>query len=232
MTTDYVGRAQKYGIFQLLRRRKRFVFGHNRDRFRTGNGIFFKQRFKAFSIFRPIYAVCGSTQNTDTVRIEIRAKVNRRLTTKSDDNAVRLFDIENVLHVFGGKRFKIQSIRRVEVGGNRFGVIVDNRYFVAEFFQSPNAMHGRVVEFDTLTDTDRTRTDNDDTLFAVFAYERFGFVVFAGVESRIEIRRFRREFRRAGIYHFVRNFLSIRHFLTAKRFDILIKIAKAFPLVV
>ena len=111
------------------------------------------------------------------MRVEIRAKVNCRLTAERDNNAVRLFYIQNVLHVFGGKRLEIQAIRRIEVGGNRFGVVIDDRYFVAKLFKRPYAMHGRIVEFNTLTDTDRSRADNDDTfLFALFQ-ERFCFVV-------------------------------------------------------
>ena len=41
-----IRRTEQYGIFQLFSRRKRFLFGHNRNRLRTGNGILFKQGFK------------------------------------------------------------------------------------------------------------------------------------------------------------------------------------------
>ena len=162
------------------------------------------------------------------MRIEIRAKVDCRLSAKRNDNAVRFFYVQNVLNVFRGQRLEIQSVRRVEVGGNRFGIVVDNDHFIAKLFQRPNAMYGRIVELDTLTDTDRTGTDNDDTFFGASIHERLCFVVFVRVERRIEIRRFCGEFRRAGIYHLIRHFLSVRDFLSAERRDVLIEIAKAF----
>ncbi len=75
-------------------------------------------------------------------------------------------------------------------------------------------MNGTVVELDSLTDTDRTRTENYYFLFACILPfdELFGFVLL--VESRIEIRSFRLEFSRAGINHFKYGCFVLRAFLT------------------
>ena len=232
MTADYVGRTKKDGIFKLFSCFKRFFLRHNGKRFRTRNRILIKERLKTFSVLCRVNAVRARTQNSNSVLIEIRAKLDCRLSAEGDDNAVRLFNVKYVLYVFGCQRLEIQSIRRVEVGGNRFGIVIDDDNFVAKFFKRPYAMYRRIVKFNTLTDTDRPRPDNHDTLFATLGCKRLCLVVRRGIERRIEIRRLCGKLACASVNHLKYRFLAIRNVLSAERFDILIQIPQAFPFVV
>ena len=79
-------------------------------------------------------------------------------------------------------------------------------------------MYGSVIEFYTLTDTDRTRTEYDDFLlaFALLLDKLFCFVFV--VEGRIEVGSQRFEFRSAGIYHLIRSVSYVFDFLLAELF--------------
>ena len=68
------------------------------------------------------------------------------------------------------------------VGGNGFGVVVDDNCLVTGIFNGGYCVNGGIVEFNTLADTDRACTENDDLLF--IGYDGS---VFAGI-GRIEIR--------------------------------------------
>ena len=60
-------------------------------------------------------------------------------------------------------------------------------------------MNGGVVKFDSLPDPDRAGAEDHDHGFAG-TRERAGFALI--VKGRVEVRRFRVKFRRAGIHHF------------------------------
>ena len=73
-------------------------------------------------------------------------------------------------------------------------------------------MDGRIVELDALTDADRAGTEDDDArLLRALIEELLRFVLI--VIGCVEVRRFRREFRRAGVDHLVDRVTVHRHFL-------------------
>ena len=164
--------------------------------------------------------------------IEVVAQLDRRLAAEGDDDAVRLFFIDDVLHVFGGERLEVQPVRRIEVGGDGFGVVVDDDHFIPQFFERPHAVHGRIVELDALADADGAGTDDDDAaLFALFD-ERRRLVVGVIVVRGIEIRRFGGELGGAGIDHLIDRLAVVRHALPGEFFQLMVGIAEALALFV
>ena len=86
-------------------------------------------------------------------------------------------------------------------------------------------MNGAVVEFDTLTDSDRTRTENNDLflvgLFSVKELKCFVLLVI----GRVEVRCLSLEFACAGVNHFVNEVTVLRAFLTAYALNSAVEVA-------
>ena len=93
-----------------------------------------QQRVEPFPVLGKVYTVCGGAEYTNALLIKISAELYCRLSAECDYHAVRLFDIDNVLHVFRRKTLKIEPVGSVEVRGYGFGVVVNYNYFVAKAF--------------------------------------------------------------------------------------------------
>ena len=110
-----------------------------------------------------------------------------------------MLHVYHVFHILRGEGFKIQLIRNVKVGADCFRIVIDNNRFIAFPGKSPGGMHGAIVEFDTLADTDRAGTQNEN----LFARIRFHGFIFPAVYGII-VRGARFKFCGAGIHHFIR----------------------------
>ena len=201
LPADDIRRAQEHGIAERFRRPDRLLLRHDGEALGTGDIELFQKFVEALAILCPVDAVGARAEDGHARLIEIAAQLDGGLPAEGDDDAVGLFDVDDVLHVFGSQRLEVKPVRRVEVGGDRLGVVVDDDDFVAELFERPHAVDGRVVELDALPDADGARADDDDALFLALVDEGLGFVVIELVVGRIEVRRLRRELCRAGIDH-------------------------------
>ena len=177
LPADDVRRAQEHGIAERFRRLDRLLLRHDREALGTGDIELFEKLVEALAILCPVDAVGARAEDGHARLIEIAAQLDGGLPAEGDDDAVGLFDVDDVLHVFGGQRLEIKPVRRVEVGGDRLGVVVDDDDFVAELFERPHAVDGGVVELDALPDADGARADDDDALFLALIDEGLGFVV-------------------------------------------------------
>ena len=65
--------------------------------------------------------------------------IERRLTAELDDDAIGLLLFINAQNIFHRQRFKIQLIRGVVIGGNRFRIAVDHDGFIALVAQGKGA---------------------------------------------------------------------------------------------
>ena len=141
-------------------------------------------------------AVLGAVDRGAVGADDLHAAVKERLRevdgglpAERGDHADRFFKIDDRHHVLDGQRLKIEFIGAGVVGRNGLGVVVDDDGFVARLADGLHRVDGRVVEFDALSDADRSRAeDHDLLLFAEFrlVFTRVGRVevgdVFAGVE--------------------------------------------------
>ena len=79
-------------------------------------------------------------------------------------------------------------------------------------------MNRAVVKFDSLPDTNRARSENDDFLFPcrMLFYKFFRFILI--IIGRVEVWRFRCKFCRAGVYHLIGCIQFFVWFLPAEHF--------------
>ena len=92
-------------------------------------------------------------------------QIDGGLAAQRRDHAVGLFKIDDVHHILGSQRLKIQLVGGGVVGGDGLGVIVDDDGLVARLFDGHDGVDGGVVEFHALTDADGTRAQYHDLLF-------------------------------------------------------------------
>ena len=164
--------------------------------FRAFYAEFFKQCVELFPVFRKVYTFRARAEYLYSLFIQKFGKFYRRLPPERHHHADGVFHVYYPHHVFGRQRFEVQPVRRVVIGGNGFGIVVDYDDFVAEFFKRPERVHRRIVEFYPLSYPYRSRTQHqNDGTPRPFMRTRFAHVV----RRRIKIRRFRRKFRGAGV---------------------------------
>ena len=147
-----------------------------------------------FSIFDSLYV---STDDRHTEAVQRFSKVDSCLATERNYDTFRFFEVDDIHYIFHSERFEVEFIRSSIVGRNSFRVVVDDDSLVASAADRPNSVNSRVVEFDTLTDTDWARAENDD-----FLAVRDDAFVFSFV-SRIEIRYVRAKFACASVNHLI-----------------------------
>ena len=133
------------------------------------------------------------------MRAQRLGELDGGLPAESDDHAHGLLDLHHVQHVFLGERLEIQSVGGIEIRGNGFRVVVDDRHVVAHCLQRPHTVHGGIVELDALADADRAGTEHHHAGLIRLALAGFAHIVV----GRIEIGRERAELRAAGVHHLI-----------------------------
>ena len=73
--------------------------------------------------------------------------------------------MNDVHNVFRRQRFKVEPVGRIEVGGDGFRIVVYRYDFIAQVFERADALYRRVVELNSLPDTDWPRAEYDDGSF-------------------------------------------------------------------
>lgn len=94
----------------------------------------------------------GEVPQMGTPPFEGDSKVEGRLAAKLDDDAYRLFCFNDVKHVLAGKRFEVEPVAGVVVGGDGLGVGVDHDRLEAVFRKRKAGVTAAVVELDALAD--------------------------------------------------------------------------------
>ena len=90
-----------------------------------------------------------------------RRKVNGRLTAKLHDDALGLFLIDDIQHIFRRQRLKVEPIGNIKIGADRFRVVVDDDGFYAHLPQGPDGMNGAIVKFHALPDPNGAGAEHD-----------------------------------------------------------------------
>ena len=148
---------------------------------RLRNVKFFKYLFECISVFRSFDSVTVGADNFYSAFCKRLGEIDCSLTTEGSDNTFRLFHFDNVHNVLGCERLEIELVSRCIVGRNCFRVVIYDNCFVARLFDCCNGVNGRIVEFNALTDTDRTCAENDN----LFLIRKDG-IIFLPV-CRIEV---------------------------------------------
>ena len=121
--------------------------------------------FKRISVFGSVDSLNIRAYNRHTERVKRRRKVNCSLTAEGNYDSERLFKLYNIHNILNAERLEIELIGGSVVCGNRFGVIVYDNGLIARVADRPNCMHGGIIEFNALANSDRAGAKHDDFLF-------------------------------------------------------------------
>ena len=224
LTAENVGRTHKNGIAQILSSLKSFLGVHNGMTCGTGYSALVEQLIKTLSVLSSINAVCRGSEYPYAHIGKVLCKLDSCLSAELNNNTVRLFSLNDRLNVLLGKRIEIKSVSCVKVGRNSLRVIVADNCIVAHFLERPYAVNGAVVELDTLTYSDRTRTENYDLLLAcISAVNELSCLVLL-VICGVEVGSFSLELACAGINHLEYGSCSLGTLLTAHALNGAVKI--------
>ena len=170
LSAKNVGRTYKYRIAKLIGCFFCFFGSKDSMSLRSRNLALFQNLIEQFTVFGCIYVFCRCSEDFYTHFHKCFGKFDCGLSTKLYDCSVWFLNIYNVFYIFRCQWFEIQFICNIKIGADSFRVVVYDNCFVALFFECPCTMYRAEVKFDTLSDTDRTGTKNQDFLFIMSSY--------------------------------------------------------------
>src|ERR1041384_3436926 len=124
-------------------------------------------------------------------------EIEGSLSAKLHDHAFRLFDVDDVHHVFERERLEVQSIGSVVVSRDSFWITVDHDGLESGLVKRKRCVAAAVVKLDSLPDAVWTRTEDHDLASIGRRCFVFSFV------SRVEVRRVRFKLGAARVYSFI-----------------------------
>ena len=201
LAAKYIGRTHQNRITQFVGRFFRLLRSKYGMSFRTGDSALFQNSVEKFSVLCGVYILRRSTHDLHTHFHQGFCQFDGCLSAELNDRSVRLFDIDDIFHVFRSQGLKVQLIRNVKVCADCLRIIVDDDRLISFLCESPGTVYGTEVKLDSLSDTDRSGTKNKYFLF-IFCRHSLIFRIRAAV-YRIVIRGGCRKLCRAGIYHFI-----------------------------
>ena len=98
----------------------------------------------------------------DTCIGKVDCQVQRSLTAQVGQQGIGFFAHDDLFQTLHGQRFNVGMIGHTGVGHNRSGVAVRQNDFVAEAAEGFARLSTGVVKLASLTDNDRTGTDDED----------------------------------------------------------------------
>ena len=201
LTAQNVRRTHQDGVANLLGSLQGFVQGKDGAARRAGNAAAFQQLIKAFAVLGFIDGIGRGAVNGQADLIHMLCQLDGRLAAELHQAAVRLFGSDNMVNAFGVQRVKVQAVTGIKIGGNRFGVIVDQNGLAAVLFQRPDCVDRAVVELDALADADGAGAKDEDLLFVglMGIDELLGLVLL--IAGGVEVRGLGGKLGSAGIDH-------------------------------
>ena len=155
-TAKYVRRTYKYRIAQFISNSYRILCLKYCLSCCTWNIVLFKYFIKELSIFCCIDILCICTKNRNSHSHKILSKLDGCLSAELNNCSVWLFKLNNALNILSCKRLKIELISYIKVCRYCLRVIIYDNGFPAILLKCPGSMNRAVIEFNTLTDSDRS----------------------------------------------------------------------------
>ena len=198
LSAKYVRRSYQNRISQTVRNFFCFLRCKYSTAGRSWNFTLLKDLIEELSILCCIYVLSRCTKDRHAHLHQRLCQLDRCLSAKLYYCSVRFFKIYNAFYIFRCQRLKIQLVCNIKVCTYRLRVIIYDNCFIAFFCKCPGTVYRTEVKFNTLTDTDRTRTKYQN-LLTVIRLCHFIFTVI----YRIVIWSLCRELCRTGIYHLI-----------------------------
>ena len=190
---EHVARAHDERIADLARERERFV-GVARDAVRRlRQPELVDELLETLAILGEVDRIGRRADDRRAGGFERARELQRRLAAVLHDEALRLFLVDDLQHVFERQRLEVQAVGRVVVGRHGFRIAVDHDRLVAVLAKRERGMDAAVVELDALPDAVRAAAEHDDLV----ARRRIGLALF--LVGRIHVGGRRRELGSARI---------------------------------
>ncbi len=97
---------------------------------RLGQLQLFDERLEAVAVFSQVNGIGGGAENGHIFPLQRSRQLERRLSAKLDDDALErapgLFRAHDFQHILFRKRFEIEPVGGVVIGGDGFGIAVDH----------------------------------------------------------------------------------------------------------
>ena len=165
-TAEHETRTHEHRIADFFRGAYTVLDVGHRPALRLRNAELFENLFKHVAVLRVVDRAHVRADDAHAALVERCGKVDRRLSAERRDHVFGALVVQHVHDVLRRQRLKVELVGGGVVGGNRFGIVVDDDGFVPRLADRRDGVHGRVVEFHTLSDADRSRAEHDG-LFAV-----------------------------------------------------------------
>ena len=198
LAAQYIGGANQHRIAQCIGCLFCFLCRKYRMACRSWDLALLQDSIKALPVLCSIHILCGSSQDRDTHLHQGFCQLNSCLSSKLHDCPVRLFNVNNTLHILRSQRLKIQLVCNIKVGADGFRIVVDNDGFIALPAEGPCAVNRTEVKLNTLPNTDRAGAKHQHLLASAGL-----FCLVNASEAGIVVRCFCRKFSCTGIYHLI-----------------------------
>ena len=139
-----------------------------------------QELFEAVAVFRALDRVRLRADHLHAALHQRLDEVDRRLPAERRDDALRLFQLDDVHHVLDRERLEIELVRAGVVRGDGLGVVVDDDGLIARLADRLHRVDGGVVELHALPDADRARAEDEDLL--ALGDDGFVLLLIGGVE--------------------------------------------------
>ena len=162
LSAKHVGRTQQHRVLNFVRSLQSLLQSENCKSLRLVDSKLVAQFLKSLAVLGKVNGIRGCSQNPDALLVQEFRELDCGLSSESDHHADRIFRVDYVHHILRGKRLEVKPVARVKVSGDGLRVVVDCDDLISEFFQSPHALYARIVELNSLSDSDWTASQNDD----------------------------------------------------------------------
>ena len=156
-----VRRPDKYRISQTSSYLLGFLGGEDCIALRPADTASAQYLIKTLTILRSVHVVRIRSEDRNAHFHECFRQFDRSLATELDYSAVRFLCAHYVLHILRSQRLEIKPVRNIKVRGDGLRVVVDNDGLIPCLLECPGTVYGAEVEFDSLSDPDRARTQDE-----------------------------------------------------------------------
>ena len=192
-----VRRAYQHRVTQFLGHRNRLVCGHHRLALGLGDTQTPEQTLEAPPVLGGVDPLHTGAQDRGVVVGQVAGQVDGRLATKLYHHSVRLLLVDHVEHVLRSQGLEVELVGSIEVGADRFRVVVDDQPLHPGLLQRPDSVDRAVVELDSLANADRPGTQHDHPL------PPRGRRLVLLVVGAVEVGGCRPELGGAGVHHLI-----------------------------
>ena len=129
---------------------------------RAPDPVFLENLIEELAVLGPVYILRRGPEYGDSHLPQGARQRNRGLPAELDDRGVRLLQLYDVSEILGAERFKVESVRDIEIRGDGFRIIVYDDGLPALPGEREAAVDRAIVELNPLPDPYGTGAEDQD----------------------------------------------------------------------